>query len=628
MKSYCGKLLYIDLTDEKIEKKEIPEDYLLNYIGGSGLASRIIFDLVDPAIDPLSPENVLVFMTGPLTGTMMPTGARMTVAAKSPLIKGWGEAHTGGFWATELKKAGYDGIAVTGRADKPSYIYICDDEVQIGDASKLWGLETYQSDLELRKITGEDVKCALIGPAGENLVNLAGIFFDVRPDGPRAAGRCGMGAVMGSKNLKGIAVKGSKKVEVADPQRLREYLKRILPSIMSFPTTQIYSAYGTTGEVAPLYIYGDFPIKNFSLGVWDGVKNLEGEAVAEKIVKGRRACFNCPIGCWRYINCEVDGEKVTGRAIEYESLGALGSLLMIDDSAKVAYLHQLCNKVGVDVISTGVTIAWLIEAFEKGMIDQEMLNGLQPRWGDYKFVENMIKMIARRNGIGGLLARGVREASKAVKGSESFAMHSKGLEVPMHDPRAFMGMGLQYATSNRGACHLYGFVLRIEQGERVTDLGIHERIQRFDIKGKGRIVAIMQDWSEVIEAMGFCKFLQVTPGHVASIYSLAVGIKTTARELHMKGTIIFHLKRIFNLACGITPREDTLPDRLLREPLSEGGAAGKVVELGEMLREYYEYRGWREDGYPRKETLNNLGLLELIKGSRFTAYKELLNKVE
>lgn len=628
MKSYCGKLLYIDLTDEKIEKKEIPEDYLLNYIGGSGLAARIIFDLVDPAIDPLSPENVLVFMTGPLTGTMMPTGARMTVAAKSPLIKGWGEAHTGGFWATELKKAGYDGIAVTGRADKPSYIYICDDEVQIGDASKLWGLETYQSDLELRKITGEDVKCALIGPAGENLVNLAGIFFDVRPDGPRAAGRCGMGAVMGSKNLKGIAVKGSKKVEVADPQRLREYLKRILPSIMSFPTTQIYSAYGTTGEVAPLYIYGDFPIKNFSLGVWDGVKNLEGEAVAEKIVKGRRACFNCPIGCWRYINCEVDGEKVTGRAIEYESLGALGSLLMIDDSAKVAYLHQLCNKVGVDVISTGVTIAWLIEAFEKGMIDQEMLNGLQPRWGDYKFVENMIKMIARRNGIGGLLARGVREASKAVKGSESFAMHSKGLEVPMHDPRAFMGMGLQYATSNRGACHLYGFVLRIEQGERVTDLGIHERIQRFDIKGKGRIVAIMQDWSEVIEAMGFCKFLQVTPGHVASIYSLAVGIKTTARELHMKGTIIFHLKRIFNLACGITPREDTLPDRLLREPLSEGGAAGKVVELIEMLREYYEYRGWREDGYPRKETLNNLGLLELIKGSKFTAYKELLNKVE
>lgn len=628
MKSYCGRLLYIDLTDEKIEKKEIPEDYLLNYIGGSGLAARIIFDLIDPTIDPLSPENVLVFMTGPLTGTIMPTGARMTVAAKSPLTKGWGEAHAGGFWGTELKKAGYDGIVVTGKADKPSYIYVCDDEVQIGDASKLWGLDTYQSDLELRKIIGEDVRCALIGPSGENLVNVAGIFFDVRPDGPRAAGRCGIGAVMGSKNLKGIAVKGSKKVEVEDAQRLREYLKRILPSIMSFPTTQIYSAYGTAGEVAPLYIYGDFPIKNFSLGVWDGVKNLEGEAVAEKIVKGRRACFNCPIGCWRYINCEVDGEKVDGRAIEYESLGALGSLLMIEDSAKVAYLHQLCNKLGVDVISTGVTIAWFIEAFEKGLIDQEMLNGLQPRWGDYKFVENIIKMIAGRDGVGDLLARGVREASKAVKGSESFAMHSKGLEIPMHDPRAFMGMGLQYATSNRGACHLYGFVLRIEQGERVTDLGIHERIQRFDIRGKGRIVAIMQDWSEVIEAMGFCKFLQVTPGHVASIYSLAVGVKTTAKELHTKGTIIFHLKRIFNLACGVTPKEDTLPDRLLREPLPEGGAAGKVVELAEMLREYYEYRGWKEDGYPRKETLNNLGLLELIKGNRFSAYKELLNKIE
>ncbi|MCD6591824.1 MAG: aldehyde ferredoxin oxidoreductase family protein, partial [Thaumarchaeota archaeon] len=592
MKCYRRRIAYIDLTDGKVEKREVPEDYLLGFIGGSGLAARLIFDLVDPGIDPFSPENALIFMTGPLTGTLMPTGARMTVAAKSPLTKGWGEAHAGGFWGTELKRAGYDGVVVVGKAEKPTYIYIHDEEIELRDASKLWGLDVYEADLELKKLLGENVRCAIIGPAGENLVNLAGIFFDARPDGPRAAGRCGMGAVMGSKNLKAIAVKGSAKVEVADLRRLREYLRRILPSIMSFPTTQLYATYGTTAEVGPLYTYGDFPIKNFTMGVWDGVKNLEAESVAKKIVKGHRACFNCPIGCWRYVECEVDGEKVVGRAIEYESLGALGSLLLIDDPAKVAKLHQLCNKLGVDVISTGVTIAWFIEAYEKKLIDEKLLGGLKPRWGDHRIVEEIIRMIAKKEGIGELLAKGVREASKAIKGSEAFAMHSKGLEIPMHDPRAFKGMGLQYATSNRGACHLYGFVLRIEQGERVTDLGIHERVHRFDLKGKGRIVAIMQDWSEVIESMGICKFLQVTPGHVASIYSLAVGKKFTARDLHARGTAIFNLKRLFNLACGMGREDDSLPERLLKEPLSDGGAAGQVVELDQMLKEYYEYRGW------------------------------------
>ena len=627
MKCYRGKVAYIDLSSGKIEAKEISEDYLLGFIGGTGLAARLVFDLVDPKVDPLSPKNVLVFMTGALTGTMMITSARMTVAAKSPLTRGWGEAHAGGFWGVELKKAGYDGVIIIGKAERPTYIYIHDEDIELKDASKLWGLDTYEADLELKKVLGDNVKTAVIGPAGEKLVSLAGIIFDARPDGPRVAGRTGMGAVMGSKNLKAIAVKGSGKVEVADPVRLREYLRRIIPSIMSFPTTQLYATYGTAAEVAPLYSYGDLPIKNFSLGVWDGVKNLEADAVAKSIVKGHRACFNCPIGCWRYIECEVDGEKVVGRAIEYESLGALGSLLMIDDPAKVAKLHQLCNKLGIDVISAGVTIAWLIEAYEKGLIDKERLDGLELKWGDHRIVEKLLRLMAEKKGIGELLAKGVREASKDVKGSETFAMHSKGLEIPMHDPRAFKGMGLQYATSNRGACHLYGFVLRIEQGERVTDLGIHERVHRFDVKGKGRIVAIMQDWSEVIESMGICKFLQVTPGHVASIYSLAVGRKFTAKDLHAKGTIIFNLKRIFNLACGMSKEDDSLPDRLLKEPLSEGGAAGQIVELDRMLKEYYEYRGWNEEGYPRRETLEKLGLLKMLEESKFEAYKEVLRKV-
>ena len=627
MKAYEGKLIRIDLTSEKVEEFTLPEEDYINFIGGTGLAAKIIFDMVDPSIDPLSPDNALVFMTGPLTGTLAPTGSRMTIAAKSPLTKGWGEGHVGGFWGTELKRAGYDGIVVTGKAEKPVYLYIHDGEVEFRSAENIWGKDTYAADAEIKKELGDErVRNAVIGPAGENLVNLANICFDVRPDGPRVAGRTGMGAVMGSKNLKAIAVKGSGRIEVADLQKLRDYLRRILPSIMSFPTTQLYAVYGTTSEVSPLYSYGDFPIKNFSLGEWDGVKNLSAESVAEKIVRSHRACFNCPIGCWRYIDCEADSEKVTGRAIEYETLGSLGSLLMIDDPAQVARLHQLCNKLGLDGISAGVTIAWLIEAYERKLIDKSRTDGLELRWGDPDLVATLLEKMARKEGVGDLLGRGVREASKEVKGSESFAMHVKGLEVPMHDPRAFKGMGLQYATSNRGADHLYGYVLRIEQGERIPDIGIHERVHRFDIKGKGRIVAIMQDWYDVIESLGICKFLAITPWHLASIYSLATGKRFTVKELLKRGTAIFNLKRLFNLASGITPKEDTLPERLLKEPLKKGGAAGQVVELEPMLKEYYEYRGWTENGYPKKETLQDLGLLELVETTKFPAYKQVLEK--
>ncbi|MEN2974569.1 MAG: aldehyde ferredoxin oxidoreductase family protein [Candidatus Caldarchaeales archaeon] len=626
MKCYRRKLCYIDLTREEVKILEIPENDILDFIGGSGLAAKIIFDLLDPRIDPFSPENVLVFMTGPLTGTIMITSSRFTVAAKSPLTNGWGEAHAGGFWGVELKKAGYDGLVITGRASSPVYLYIQDGVIEVRDAEKYWGLDTYTVDIKLREELGNYVRCGVIGPAGENLVRMAGIYFDVRPDGPRSAGRCGLGAVMGSKNLKAIAVKGSGKIEVDDIVKFRDYLKRIIPSIMSFPTTQLYSTYGTPSEVEPLYYYGDLPIKNFSLGLWENVLNLKAESIAEKIVKGHRACFNCPISCWRYVNCEGGSEKIVGRAVEYESIGALGSLLMIDNPIKVAKLHQLCNKLGLDVISTGVTIAWFIEACEKNLIDKSMLEGYEPQWGDHRFVEEIIRHISEKKGIGELLSNGVRMASKMVKGSESFAMHSKGLEIPMHDPRAFKGMGLQYATSNRGACHLYGFVLRIEQGERVTDLDIHERVERFDTDGKARIVAIMQDWSEVIESLGVCKFLQATPGHLASIYSLATGLKTTAKELHEKGTRIFTLKRLFNLASGMSKKDDSLPDRLTREPLREGGAAGQVVELEKMLPEYYSYRGWGEDGYPKKEILEKLGLMKYIEKSKYESYRELLKR--
>ncbi len=628
MYCYAGKFLKVDLSSEKFEEISLPEQDLDLFIGGTGIAAKIIFDMVDPQVDPISPENVLVFATGPLTGTIAPTSARFTVAAKSPLTRGWGEAHAGGFWGVELKRAGYDGLIFTGKASSPVYLVIRGGEVELRDAGRLWGLDTYEVDQEIKKeLNDPKVRVAAIGPAGENLVNLACIAFDIRPDGPRIAGRTGMGAVMGSKNLKAIAVSGSGKIEVADLQRLREYIRRILPSIMSFPTTQIYSVYGTSGEVGPMHMYGDMPIKNFSIGEWDGIEKLRGEVLAKTVVKGHRACFNCPIGCWRYVKFEKDSKVIEGRLLEYETVASLGSLLLIDDPYAISELNEICNRLGVDVISTGVTIAWLLEAYEKKLIDKSLLEGLELRWGDPEVVAKLIQKLAKKEGIGELLSKGVREASKKVSGSEFFAMHVKGLEVPMHDPRAFKGMGLQYATSNRGADHLYGLVFRIEQGERNVDLGIHERIHRFPYKGKGRIVALMEDWSEVTESMGICKFLAITPGHLAAIYSIATGKSEKVKDLLVKGTRIFTLKRIFNLACGVGPEEDRLPPRFLKEPLESGGSAGQVVELEEMLKEYYEFRGWSQDGLPTKDLLDKLGLLNMISGNRYSAYKELISKL-
>jgi len=624
---YSGKVLDVNLSNGTVSIRNLPLDDADLFIGGSGLAAKIIFDEVDPSVDPLSPDNVLVFMTGPLTGTMVPGGSRYTVAAKSPLTGGWGEAHAGGYWGVELKKAGFDGVIVRGASDHPVYLWICDGEAEIRDASKYWGLDTRETDLAIKSDLKDDkVHCVVIGPAGERMVRLACILADVTPHGPRALGRTGMGAVMGSKKLKAIAVRGGGRIEVANSRKLREYVRRTLPSIMNFPTSQIQATYGTSGEVEVFYEYGDMPIKNFSLGKWDGIEKLRGEVLAKTYpYKGSRACFACPIACWKYIEVrhEVYGE-IKGAAPEYEAVASLGSLLLIDDPFAIAKSNDLCNRYGIDVISTGVVLAWLFECFEKGLIDEAFTDGIKPLWGDPKAVHALIEKIGRKEGIGALLGEGVRIASRKVKGSESFAAHVKGLEVPMHDPRAFKGMGLQYATSNRGACHMYGVVMRVEQGERIPDLGIHRRVYRFDYKGKGWIVARMEDWHEVLEALGVCKFIGYAPWQLISMYSLATNTRTTVEEMIQKGTRIFTLKRIFNLACGA--KDDTLPERFLKEPLNEGGAAGQVVELKPMLEEYYEYRKWTSKGIPTKELLEELDLYQMVRSNRYrSTYEKALN---
>lgn len=611
MHGYMGKILRVDLSSGKMHVDKVDEETLKKFIGGVGLAAKIIYDEVKPELSPFDPENKIVFMTGPLTGTLVPCTGRYVVCAKSPLTDAWGEAHSGGFWARELKRAGYDGVVVEGKSEKPVFLLINDEDIRIEDAGNLWGRGCLETEELIKKRFGGEFKVACIGPAGERLVSFASIMND---EG-RAAGRCGMGAVMGSKMLKAVVVRGTKEIPVKDSGRIRNILRRIYPQIMSFPTTQIHASYGTSGELSSFYEYGDVPIKNFALGKWDEIDGISGEAYNAKMVKSKRACWNCPIACWRYV--KVDEGPYAGlelkRGPEYETLTALGSLLLNGRLDVIIMANLLCNQYGLDTISTGVCIAFAMECYERGIINEQDAMGLSLKWGNAEAILKMIEAIGERKGLGNILAEGVKRASEKIgMGSEKFAMHVKGLEMPMHDPRAFSGMGLQYAISNRGACHLQGLILRLEQGERMTDLKIYGRLDRFEIKGKGNVLATVQNWHEVLESLIICKFLGMPPGHMPGLYMLTTGIPTTLEQMLQVGERIYNIKRMFNVKCGLTRKDDTLPYRIMNEGLSEGGTLGNFIsheDLNVMLNEYYAARGWDENGIPTDETLERLGLL-------------------
>jgi len=608
---YVGRILRVNLNSKSTFVEPLNESVAERFIGGSGYAAWLIYRETPMDIDPLDPSNKLIFMTGPLTGTITPSAGRYTVCALSPLTGIWAESHAAGYWGPELKFAGFDGVVVEGRSDKPVYLWIHESGCEIMDAKHLWGLDTYSCEDALKKELSPDVKVASIGPAGENLVRYANIINDRG----RAAGRCGLGAVMGSKNLKAIAVKGSVKViPAAEEDKLASYVKKLYITIRSHPTVQIYSSYGTDGIMSMMYEYGDVPIKHFTEGVWSGIENISGEAMAKKVLKRNWACFRCPIACGRIVEVKNGPYKTEeGMGPEYETVASLGALCLNDDIEAIVKANELCNRYGIDTITTGVSIAFLMECCDKGLVSREV-DGLRIEWGKPDLILQLIKKIAFREGIGSLLAEGVKRMSEEIGGeAKQIAMHVKGLEIPMHDPRAFKGMGLQYATSHRGACHLRGEVFIIEQGERIPDLGIHERIYRFDLESKPRVVKIMQDWHDVLDSLILCKFAFIPPAAVAAILSMVIGRYKTVKELVETGERIYNLKRVINVKRGVTARDDALPYRLLKEPLKNGGAAGQVVELEKMLPKYYELRGWGEDGVPSQERLIQLGLRDVAE---------------
>jgi aldehyde:ferredoxin oxidoreductase len=616
LNGYMGKLLVVDLTSGHIEDEPLNEDYARQFIGGSGLACRYLYDMVDADTDPLQPENPLLFMTGPLTGTRAPSCGRFVVCARSPLTGLWGEANCGGFFGPEMRFAGYDGIIIKGKAPQPVYLHVANGKATLRDAKHLWGKGTYETQEAIREEVGDaKTKVACIGPAGENLVKYAAIISDKG----RAAGRTGMGTVMGSKNLKAVAVRGSGKVPLADEERLQAIVREMLRILKDDSLTEALRVTGTAGTLDYLMLLGSTPNRYFTEGEFPEAEALSGSTMAETILTGYSTCYGCPVACGRKVEVKEGKYKLAEtKGPEYETVAALGTMLLIDDLPAVSYLGHLCDTYGLDTISTGSTIGFAHHLFESGVIGLAETGGLPLRWGDPDTVAELIGMIARREGFGDALAEGSLRLGQRY-GAEELAVQVKGLEVAMHDPRAFSAMALVYATSPIGASHNQSDMYWVESGRSIEELGI-PFTDRLEDVGKGPLVARHQDWRSFCNALIVCYFSNAPLQSYVDLLAAATGWEVTLDDVLLAGERIWNLKRALNCRLGLTRADDRLP-QLLLQPLPEGGTQGHVPDLELMLKEYYQARDWDwATGKPSRKKLEELGLgwvaEDLFKSSR------------
>ncbi|MGD0625427.1 MAG: aldehyde ferredoxin oxidoreductase family protein [Thermodesulfobacteriota bacterium] len=611
MKGYTGKILRVDLSKGRVETQALDEGLAKKFIGGSGLAAKILYDETGPETDPLGPENRLIFMTGPFAATPVITSGRHAVVTKSPLTGIFAESDSGGTWGPFLKRAGFDGVVISGKSKKPVYIWVSEGKAEIRDATHLWGKDTYELDAIVRKETRNEAVVASIGPAGEKGVRFASIMNDGKD--ARAAGRGGAGAVMGSKNLKAIAVHGQQEVEMADPEGLRASLKEISPMVAK--NAEGMRKNGTAGGVAAFEALGSLPLQNWKYqGRWEQqAAKIAGPAMTEKILTGIYYCEKCVIGCGRRVKIDKGPYAgVEGAGPEYETIALLGSLCLVDDLEAIAKANELCNRFGMDTISCGGSIAFAMEAYEKGLITKKETGELELLWGRGDVVVKMVEKIGKREGLGHLLGEGVRIAAEKIgKNAVEFSPHVKGLEIPGHDPRCYNAGGVSYATSNRGACHLAGFSHTFERILSLPEIGIEKPLPRLEVKGKGELAAKTQNVMGLYDALKVCKFtlfggLKLTP--IAAWYTMVTGVPLDVPELLKIGERIFNQKRLYNVRCGISRKDDTLPARFLTLKRTGEGLTPNLPPLGEMLSEYYQVRGWSEEGIPTPEKLRDLGL--------------------
>ncbi len=593
MGGWHGKALKVDLTRGTVKGFPLEEELLRDWLGGRGLGVRLLAER-GPGIDPLSPENPLIFATGPLTATPVPTAGRFCLVSRSPLTGTVFDSNSGGRFGVKLKRCGVDALMITGRASAPVYLYLTERTAEIRDASDLWGREVPEVTEALREELGGDCSVACIGSAGEKGALLAAVMNDVH----RAAARGGLGAVMGSKNLKAVAADGSAEVATADPERLRYIIRESRRWIKANPvTSRGLPLYGTAILVNLLNELGAFPSRNFRHSSFPEAEKISGEVLAETLLIRRKACWGCPIGCARMTR--AGGER--GEGPEYETIWALGAQCGVSDLEAVARADYLCNKAGLDTISTGSTIGCAMELAEKGLLPGG------PRFGSASDMLGCVRAAAEGTGLGRELARGSMRLAEG-RGAPGLAMQVKGLELPAYDPRGLQGQGLSFATSNRGGCHLRAYLV----GPEV--LGIPKLVDRFSTGDKPGLTIFYQHINAAVDSLVLCRFLQfsVSDDHLARFLSAVTGIRFRAADLHRIGERIWNLERSFNLACGIDASQDTLPPRLLREPVEEGPARGRVVLLHEMLPSYYRARGWTQEGVPGGAKLSELGVPRFV----------------
>jgi len=611
-----GRILRVNLAESKVSQEEIPESLFDKFLTGAGLATHYLYHEVPKGAEPLGPENELILMTGALTGTTAPSTGRFNWVFKSPLTGVWGQSNSAGFWGVDFKKTGFDGIIFQGVSPKPVYLVIEEDKAELRDAKHLWGKSVSETTKLIKEELGEKFEVDCIGIAGENQVRYASIMNDLH----RAAGRCGGGAVMGSKRLKAIAVRGTTPVKVANPEAFAEVAKKQFELLDQHMFKVTLETFGTNAVIDMVNVRGGFPTRNWQTGVFPELEEINAQALSEKVLVEPLGCFACPLRCGRRSEIRRGKYKGTkGEGPEYESVGTLGGQCQVTDMEAITMAHYLCDDYGLDTISTGGTIAFAIECYEKGILTKSDTDGLELKFGDPDVVIELVHKIAKREGFGDLLAEGTRRmAQKLGKGSERFAMNVKGLELPAYDSRAVQITGLAFAVANRGGDHITAYI----QGPTFLDipfLCIPDSRIKDPLVADPEEVHVLVDLENVMAALdtlGACKFMGfcVASEEWVELVAHCLGRKFTYDDLVKVGERAYNLARVFSVREGLTRADDTLPPRLLEDPLPEGPAEGKVNEnLPAMLDKYYELRGWdKATGKPTPEKLKELGLEEYI----------------
>lgn len=614
MYGYWGRILRVNLSNGLIREERVDESFFKKYVGGVGIAAKIILNEVGPDVEPFSPDNVIVIGVGPFQGTKVPGSGRWIVASKSPLTGVWADSCAGGNLGPEFKRTGFDAVIIKGKASLPVYLWINDERVEIRDASKIWGKKTSETDKEIKKDLGEPkAKIACIGPGGEKLIRFAGV---VNEHG--IAGRCGLGAVFGSKNLKAIAVIGTKQVEIAEPEELNKFCK-ILSKKYYNATVNTMHKYGTTASLKKYYDRGYGLTKNWREWIFEGVDKIDGKHFLDITIKPI-ACTYCPIACHRRTKVtQPEKYAYEGYGPEYETISMLGWLNKISDAKAIGYMGYLCDEYGIDTMTTGSLIAFVTECYEKGWITKKDLKGIEPHWGNADSAIALIHKIVKREGFGGILAEGVVKAAEYVGHDASkIIVHCKGLDYPAHDPRSFFPAVINYATGVRGACHQRGFVTWHASGVLIPEWGITKIFETgsnalHSMENAADLTIKYQNWATIFNSLVQCEYMifgGLTLTHQIDLLKYITGWNVDKTYLSETAERIFNLQRMINIYYGVKKKDDSMPFRML-EPLKDGKSAGKnPFPFDKTLLEYYKLRGWDNDGKPTPKRLTELNLIE------------------